>query len=111
AEDANARLRENYPQGYALGKQQVPHITLVHGYVREKDLRILEVEISKLARVARPLDWELTATGYTHAIWAGVAITTIGIERTPRLELFEENVLKVVNHYAVVDGTAAAFST
>jgi 2'-5' RNA ligase len=111
AEAGNARLRENYPSGYTLGKEQAPHITLVHGYLREKDLRTLEVEIAKLAQAARPLDWELTATGYTHAIWAGVAITTIGIERTRQLDNFQANVAKAVDHYRIADGTAAAFST
>lgn len=111
SEAANTRLRENYSKGYTLGKEQVPHITLVQAYVREKDLRRLEASVSKLAEAAKPQEWELIATGYTYAIWSGVAITTIGIERSQRLEAFEENVAKAVNHEAVANGTAAAFST
>jgi hypothetical protein len=108
---ANARLRANYPSGYTLGKERVPHITLVQAYVREKDLRRLEATVSKLADDAGRPKRELTATGYTYAIWSGVAITTISIEPTQWLKYFEENVAKVVKHEAVPSGTAAAFST
>lgn len=111
SEAANARLRANYPKGYTLGKEHVPHITLVQGYVREKDLPWLESTVSKLADATQPQKWELTATGYAYAIWSGVAITSISIERSRRLEGFEENVAKAVNHEAVANGTAAAFST
>jgi 2'-5' RNA ligase len=111
AQAANARLRENYPQGYTLGKEQVPHITLVHSYVREKDLKAIEEQVSKLARTAQPAAWELTATGYTSAIWSGLAITTIAVEHTPELDTFQEDVAKIVSQYAVKNGTAAAFST
>jgi hypothetical protein len=111
SEAANARLRENYPKGYTLGKKHVPHITLVQGYVREKDLPWLKSTVSSLADATQPQSWELTATGYSYAIWSGVAITGISIEPSRRLEMFEENVAKAVNHERVANGTAAAFST
>jgi hypothetical protein len=108
---ANARLRENYPQCYTLGVDQVPHITLAHRYVREKDLPQIEANISRLAELTHPLRFELTATGYTYAIWSGVAITTIGIERSPQLDYLQLGVLKSIGWYNVDGGTAAAFST
>jgi 2'-5' RNA ligase len=108
---ANARLRENYPQGYKLGQDQTAHITLVHSYVREEDLPAIEAQVSKLAQKAHPENWELTAKGYTSAVWSGLAITTIAVERTKPLDVFQENVEKIVGHYAVKQGMAAAFST
>jgi hypothetical protein len=111
AVSANARLRANYPKGYTLGKEQVPHITLVQAYVREKDLPWLESTVSLLADATHPQTRELTATGYTYAIWSGVAITTISIERSQWLKQFEENVAKAGSHVAVATGEAAAFST
>jgi 2'-5' RNA ligase len=108
---ANARLRENYPEGYTLGPEHVSHITLVHAYVHEKDLPQLEATVAKLADAAQPLKWELTATGYTHAIWSGVAITTIGVERTRALDAFQERIAKAAERVAVAGGTATAFST
>ena len=108
---ANARLRENYPQGYTLGPDQAAHITLVHAYVRESNLHRLEEAVARLADAAQPQKWELLATGYTHAIWSGVAITTIGVERTPHLDEFQEKIAKATGRERVAEGTAAAFST
>ena len=108
---ANARLRENYRQGYTLGKDQAPHITLVHAYVLESNLRRLEQAVAKLADAAQPQKWELTATGFTHANWSGLAITTIGIERTPALDAFQVNVEKATDRVRAAEGTTAAFST
>jgi hypothetical protein len=67
--------------------------------------------VTKVAAAAKPLNWQLTATGYSHAMWAGVAITSIGVERTPLLDQFQEDIVKVVEPFAVASGTAAAFST
>src|SRR4051794_36121015 len=64
AEAANAKLRANYPQGYTLGRDQVAHITLVHRYVREKDLPTIEEAVSKVAAKERPLQRQLTASGF-----------------------------------------------
>jgi hypothetical protein len=107
---ANTRLRENYPQCYTLGPDQVPHITLIQRYVREKDLPQIEASIAKLAEAAQPLRWELTSTGYTYAIWSGVAITTIGIERSRQLDDLQLGVLRAIGSNYVDGGTAAAFS-
>jgi 2'-5' RNA ligase len=108
---ANARLRQNYPQCYTLGPDQVPHITLAQVYVREKDLPQIEANISKLAILTQPLRCELTATGYTYAIWSGVAITTIGVERTRQLDDFQVDVVQATDSSRVDGGTATAFST
>jgi 2'-5' RNA ligase len=107
---ANTRLRGDYPQGYALGKDQIAHITLVHGYVRERDLPAIERRVSKLAAAAEPEKWELRATGFTSAIWSGLAITTIAVEHAPALDTFQEDVAKAVGLYSVKEASAAAFN-
>src|SRR3954470_29806 len=96
AQAANAKLRENYPQGYTLGGEQVAHISLLHRYVREKDLPAIETALEKVLVRNNPLSYQLTATGYTSANWAGVAITTIGIERTVKLGRLQEEVVEAV---------------
>jgi hypothetical protein len=107
----NRQVRENYPQGYTLGKMQAPHITLVHRYVREKDLPAVNAAVAKVCERARPLDWKLRATGIAHGIWAGVAITSISVDRTEQLNQLQSDIVKVVEPFAVSGGTAAAFST
>jgi hypothetical protein len=111
AEAINAKLRENYPQGYTLGPEQAAHISLLHRYVREKDLPAIEKEVAKVAAAENPLAWTLTATGLEHGIWAGVAITGIVVKPTPDLSRLQAAVVKAVEPYAVSGGTAAAFST
>src|SRR5262249_11487888 len=90
---------------------QAAHITLVHGYVREKDLPAIEATLNHVLAKQHPTEWKLTATGYTHAIWAGVAITTIAVDRTTELDQLENDIVKAVEPFAVRGGTKAAFST
>ena len=111
AEAANAKLRESYPSGYTLGGEQVAHISLVHRYVREQDLPEIEAALEKVLVASNPLSYELTATGYTYASWAGVEITTIAVDRTVKLGRLQEDVVNVLKPFAVPDGTKAAFST
>jgi hypothetical protein len=111
AEAANAKLRSNYPEGYTLGKEQVAHISLVHRYVREKDLPAIEAAVAKVAAKAHPLHWQLAATDIGYSIWVGLATTVIGVERTPELSRFDADIIKAVEPFAVAEGTAAAFST
>jgi 2'-5' RNA ligase len=106
----NAKLRENYPAGYTLGSEQVAHITLVHRYIKAKDLPAIERAVTKLAVDQKPLSWQLTATGLGHGVWAGVAITTIDVKPTPELSRLQSDVVKAVEPYAVHGGTASAFS-
>jgi 2'-5' RNA ligase superfamily len=108
---ANARLRGDYPRGYKLDSEQVAHITLVHRYVRKKDMPAIEKAVSKVAAAAKPLDWQLTATGYEYAIWSGVAITSIRVAPTAALSRLQEQIVKAVQPFAVTGGTTAAFST
>lgn len=108
---ANTELRGNNPKCYALGTEQIPHISLVHRYVREQDLPQVEENVAEAARQAQPLQWELTATGYTSGMWNGLAITTIGVERTKKLDDFQLAIVKAVESNAVPSGTTAAFHT
>jgi 2'-5' RNA ligase len=111
AQAANAKLREDYPQGYTLGREQVAHISLLHRYVHEKDLPKIEEALEKVLDRLNPLQFELTATGYTYANWGGVAITTIGVERTLKLDRLQEEVVNAVKPFTAARGTTAAFST
>ena len=111
AKAANAKLRGNYPEGYTLGAEQAAHISLVHRYVREKDLPAVEAAVAKVAAKERPLDWELTATGFGSGMWTGLAITVISVENTPDMSRLGAEIVEAVEPFAVAEGTAAAFST
>jgi hypothetical protein len=108
---ANAKLREDYPQGYTLGSEQVPHITLVQRYVKVGDLKAIEAAISAVLAKEDPRTLQLTANGYAYAPWAGVFITGIAVETKPALSRLQADMVKAVEPFAVSNGTVAAFST
>lgn len=111
AESANASLRKDVPTGYTLGAEQIPHISLVHRYVRAGDLPRIEAELATLLAADNPLVFPLTAYCYEHAKWEGYALMVIAIERSSQLSRVQGKVADAVQPFAVPTGTAAAFST
>ncbi len=109
AEAANAKLRSNYPKGYTLGSEQAAHISLLHCYVREKDLPAIEAAVTKVAEKEQPLSWNLMATGYGNGMWDGLAITFIDAEKSPELMRLGEEVVQAVQPYIVKTGSKEAF--
>jgi hypothetical protein len=89
---------------------QVPHITLVHRYVREKNLPAIEKAVTKVLESEKPLTWLLTATGIEYGKWGDVAITSIAVKPTPDLGRLQLAVAKAVEPFAVQGGKAEAFS-
>src|SRR5687768_4130366 len=48
AQRANAQLRENYPQGFALDAEHRTHITILQRYVRTKDLKAVHDAVNRV---------------------------------------------------------------
>ena len=111
AQAVNARLRENYPQGYALDASHAAHITLVQSYVRAKDLDAITAIVSSALANERPTEWQFKATGYEYSVWNGAAITLLMVERSAELMRLEEAVVKAVQPFIVQGGTSEAFVT
>jgi hypothetical protein len=110
AEAANKGLRRAYPAGYSLGAKQVPHISLVHRYVRAGDLPKLEAKLSAMLKDNNPLLIQLTATGYSHSGWDGLALMAIDIQHNDALGRVQAKVAEVAEEFAVAEGTADAFA-
>lgn len=111
ADAANARLRQNYSEGYSLDATHAPHVTLVQRFVRARDFDAVTTAVAQVLDTERPQGWPLTATSYAYAMWAGVAITVMVIERTPELDRLEQAVVDALEPFSVVPGDAAAFVT
>ena len=105
----NARLRGNYPAGYALDATHAPHVTLLQRFVRAKDLDAVTAALTKVFATERPTDLQLKATGYLYGIWGGAAVTAFVVERTPELMRLHQKVIDVVAPFSVSKGSAAAF--
>jgi phosphoserine phosphatase len=105
----NARLRANYPDGYALDATHAPHVTLLQRFVRAKDLDTVTAALTKVFATERPTELKLTAKGHEYGIWAGVAVTIYLVELTPELKRLHEKVIDAVTPFSVSNGNAAAF--
>lgn len=111
AQAVNARLRENYPQGYALDASHAAHITLVQGFVRAKDLDAITGIVSSALAKEQPTEWQFKATGYEYSVWNGTAITLLKVERSAELIRLEDAAVKAVQPFIVQGGTSQAFVT
>ena len=110
AEAANKGVRRDYPAGYTLGANHAPHISLVHRYVRAGDLPQLEAKLAALLAADNPLLFQLTAVGYEHSQWEGLALMTIAIESSVQLNRVHAKIAEAVEPFSVLTGTADAFA-
>jgi len=109
ANASNARLRDDYPAGYALDATHAPHVTMLQRYVRVKDLDAVTTALTNLLATERPTELQLKAKGYEYTVWSGVAVTIFVVERTPELARLQQKVSDTVAPFSVSGGTSAAF--
>ena len=107
----NARLRANYPAGFALDAEHRPHITLLQRYVRTNDLDQVFAAVQRVFDEQRPVGWDLEATGCFFVDFDNMGLAGIVIRPTPQLRTLQEAIVEAVEPYTVPDGTSAAFVT
>jgi 2'-5' RNA ligase len=111
AKAANARLRKNYPAGFALDATHHPHITLLQRYVRTEELDAVYAAVKRVLDRERPRGWQLEATGYYYLNFNNMGLAGIVIEPTPQLRRLQQEVIDAVAPYTLPDGTSAAYVT
>lgn len=111
AQADNARLRANYPAGFALDATHHPHITLLQRYVRTEDLGEVFQAVEQVFNQERPAGWELTAVGYYYLDFNNSALAGIVIEPTPELRRLQHEIVDAVAPFTRPNGTAAAYVT
>jgi len=109
AKRVNARLRQNYPEGFPFDSTHVPHVTLVQRYVRESDLDGLAFALAGTLQSGPALPIELNATGYASTELAASAVVVCMVERSPELVELASKAVDAVRPYAAEGGTADAF--
>jgi hypothetical protein len=109
AKAANARLRADYPSGFALDADHAPHITVIQRFVRTSDLDRVNAAVAKVLKDENPTAWELKATGYYDAPVGKTGVAGIVIEPTKDLLRFQQKVIDAVAPYTVEKGSTAAF--
>ncbi len=105
----NTKLREQYPQGYALDAKHNPHITLLQRYVRVADLPAVETAIQKVLMGQDITKLLLKATSFYPAPSGAQGLLLLEIDPTEELKSLQAKVIAAVQPYSVKGGTAAAF--
>jgi hypothetical protein len=111
AESANKGVRRAYPEGFTLGADHPPHISLVRCYVRVGDLPELETRVAAVLAANNPLLMQLAAVGYTHSRSDDLPLMKIAIERSYQLSLVQAKIAEAVEPFSIPDAAADAFAT
>lgn len=111
AQEINRMLRENYAVGFALDASHVPHISILHRYVRAKDLPEIYAAVERVAAKHPLIGQQLTVKGLEHTPWQGHQVTTINVEKTTELEAMQSALVAALLPYAVESGDSNAFLT
>jgi 2'-5' RNA ligase len=110
AQAVNARLREDYPDGFALDADHAPHITILQRFVRTADLDALATAVKGVLQTEQPMNWETRAIGLYALVEGGLGLAGIAIEPTPDLRRLQQRIIDAVAPFAVEQGTGEAFA-
>ena len=108
---ANERLRKSFPEGFALGNEHQPHISVLQRYVRTADLDKVYDAVGKVLAGEKPTTWKLKAYKYYYIPWKNIGLAGIVIEPTDDLIRYQQKLLDAVGQFTVETGAASAFVT
>jgi len=109
AHDLNSQLRRNDPSGFAFDDTHVPHISLVHQYVRSSDLPRVFEAAQRVAAKHKLVGAKVTATGIEHESWNGRELSTLSVQKTDEMANAQRELLDALRPYRSEPGGADAF--
>ena len=95
AQAINARLRESYPDGFALDANHASHITILQRFVRTADLDEIAKAVAEVLRTEQSMKWESNATGYYDLTYQNLGLVGIVIEPTQDLRRLQQRIIDV----------------
>lgn len=110
AQTVNTRLREDYPDGFALDTNHAPHITILQRFVRTADLDEVANAVTEVLHTEQAMKWESKAIGYYDLADKNLALVGIVIEPTEDLRRLQQKIIDAIAPFAVEKGTGAAFA-
>lgn len=105
----NARLRQNFPQGYTLDETHHAHVSIVQRFVREADLEKVYAAVAGAVATENPLLWELKAYKYYYIPAGPIGLAGIVVEVTDDLLRLQQKVIDAVAPFSVRTATEDAF--
>ena len=109
AQEANARLRKDFPKGFALDATHNPHVTLLQQFVRTADLEKVYAAANAVVAKEKPTGWTMKAFKYYYIPSPPVGLAGIVVEPTEDLHRLQNELLAAVAPFTVKTGTAVAF--
>ncbi|MGA0598000.1 hypothetical protein [Enterovirga sp. CN4-39] len=109
AKAANERLRQSFPEGFALDATHHQHVTLLQQFVRTDDLDKVFAAANAVLAKAKPTNWTMKAVKYYYIPSPPVGLAGIVVEPTDDLRRLQGNLIAAVEPYTVPTGTPAAF--
>jgi len=99
---ANARLRRDFPKGFALDATHQPHITMLQQFVRTADLDQVYAAVERVFGEENPLSWKLKAVRYYYIPSPPIGLAGIVVEPTPDLLRLQQKLIAAVTplHHA-----------
>jgi hypothetical protein len=107
----NARLRQNFPQGYPLDETHHAHISMLQCFVREADLEKVYDGVAGVAQAENPASWQLKAYKYYYIPAGPIGLAGIVVELSDELLSFQQKLIDAVGSFSVATATADAFFT
>ncbi|MEO7773986.1 MAG: 2'-5' RNA ligase family protein [Steroidobacteraceae bacterium] len=105
----NARLRRDTPEGFALDATHIPHLSILHRFVRSADLERLSQAVAAIVAHPEFPHWRLMATGLQASNDGAHRSIVIDVQRTPALQQLQAGVEAAVAPFVASGGGADAF--
>jgi phosphoserine phosphatase len=105
----NARLREVFPQGFALDATHRPHLTLLQRFVRTADLDRVYVSAARVLASADLLALRFEALKYYYIPGGPIGLAGIVVKTPPGLADVQRALIEAVAPYSAAIGFPDAF--
>jgi hypothetical protein len=105
----NARLRQNFPQGYTLDETHHAHVSILQRFVHEADLEKVYAAIAGAVAGENPPSWKLRAYKYYYIPAGPIGLAGIVVEVTSDLLRLQQKLIDGVAPFSVATATADAF--
>lgn len=109
ASAANARLRADFPDGFALDADHAPHISVLQRFVRTTDLDGVEAAVASVFGRASLASLQLEATGFYYLPWENLGVPGITVAPGPALLELQQSLIAAVAPFSEQDGGPEAF--
>ena len=114
AKAENAKFRENFPKGFALDPQHMPHMTMLQRYVRTACLDDVFAAVERVIRSHDLSKLELRAVKFGHlpvAALPGVGLAAMVVAPSLKVLAVQTTFIDAVAPYLEPGGTATAYAT